>query len=69
MTSTPATTPRGDHVLSLAGGRRVASAEWGSPGGQPVLLLPRNAGSMLLDPDAGSTARAGARLVPPTSYR
>jgi pimeloyl-ACP methyl ester carboxylesterase len=63
MAFAPATTPKGDHVLSLAGGRRVAWAEWGSPGGQPVLLLHRNPGSRLLDPDARSTARAGARLI------
>ena len=63
MAFAPATTPKGDHVLSLAGGRRVAWAEWGSPDGQPVLLLHRNPGSRLLDPDVGSTARAGARLI------
>jgi pimeloyl-ACP methyl ester carboxylesterase len=63
MTFAPATTPKGDHILSLADGRRVAWAEWGSPDGQPVLLLHRNPGSRLLDPDAGSTARARARLI------
>jgi hypothetical protein len=31
MAFAPATTPKGDHVLSLAGGRRVAWAEWVVP--------------------------------------
>jgi pimeloyl-ACP methyl ester carboxylesterase len=63
MTFAPATTPKADHVLSLPDGRRVAWAEWGFSEGQPVLLLHRNPGSRLLDPDASSTARAGARLI------
>jgi pimeloyl-ACP methyl ester carboxylesterase len=63
MTFAPSTTPKSDHILSLADGRRVAWAEWGSPQGQLVLLLHRNPGSRLLDPDTTSTARSGARLI------
>jgi pimeloyl-ACP methyl ester carboxylesterase len=63
VTSAPATTPTSDHILTRADGRRVAWAEWGDPEGQPVLLVHRNPGSRLLDPDSTATAPAGARLI------
>jgi pimeloyl-ACP methyl ester carboxylesterase len=63
MSSTPATSPTADHTLTRADGRSVAWAEWGDPKGQPVLLVHRNPGSRLLDPDSSATAPAGARLI------
>jgi pimeloyl-ACP methyl ester carboxylesterase len=62
MSSTPATTPTADHTLTR-GDRHVAWAEWGDLEGQPVLLVHRNPGSRLLDPDSTATAPAGARLI------
>ncbi len=63
MISAQATIPTSDHTLTRADGRRVAWAEWGDPEGQPVVLLHRNPGSRLLDPDPRATAAAGARLI------
>src|SRR5215510_9483405 len=61
--STPATTPIGDHILTRADGRRVAWSEWGRAKGPPVLLLHRNPGSRLLDPDSAATAASELRLL------
>jgi pimeloyl-ACP methyl ester carboxylesterase len=61
--STPAGTPTGDHVLARADGRRLAWSEWGRAQGRPVLLLHRNPGSRLLDPDSAATAACEVRLI------
>jgi pimeloyl-ACP methyl ester carboxylesterase len=61
--STPGTTPIGDHILTRADGRRVAWSEWGAAKGRRVLLLHRNPGSRLLDPDSAATAAAEVRLI------
>src|SRR5262245_1030058 len=63
MMSTPATTPIGDHILTRPDGRRVAWSEWGRAKGPPVLLLHRNPGSRLLDPDSAATAASELRLL------
>src|SRR5262245_30100952 len=63
MMSTPATTPIGDHILTRADGRHVAWAEWGRANGPPALLLHRNPGSRLLDPDSAATAASELRLL------
>jgi|Tabmets5t2r1_1033131.scaffolds.fasta_scaffold02694_3 pimeloyl-ACP methyl ester carboxylesterase len=62
MSTTP-TRPKGDHSLTRADGRRVAWAEWGQEDGSPLLLLHRNPGSRLLDPDPASTAASHVRLI------
>src|SRR3954452_11841764 len=48
---------------TLADGRRLAWAEWGSPRGTPVLLCPGAAISRHLGIDAGAVAALGLRLV------
>jgi pimeloyl-ACP methyl ester carboxylesterase len=63
MTSTPASTPIGDHMLTHADGRRLAWSEWGRAQGPPVLLLHRNPGSRLLDPDSAATAASEVQLI------
>src|SRR5262249_24104400 len=63
MMSTPATTPIGDHTLTRPDGRRVAWSEWGRAKGPPMLLLHRNPGSWLLDPDSAATAASELRLL------
>src|SRR5262245_27582627 len=63
MMPTPATTPISDHILTRADGRRVAWSEWGRANGPPVLLLHRNPGSRLLDPDSAATAASELRLL------
>jgi pimeloyl-ACP methyl ester carboxylesterase len=61
MTLSPASTPRRDRILVRAGGRRVGWSEWGDPRGPAALLLHRNPGSRLLDPDPAATA--AVRLI------
>jgi pimeloyl-ACP methyl ester carboxylesterase len=61
MTLSPASSPRRDHTLVRVGGRRVGWSEWGDPSGQAALLLHRNPGSRLLDPDPAATA--AVRLI------
>ena len=63
MTTAPATTPIDDHALRRGDGRRVAWSEWGTSDGSPVLLLHRNPGSRLFDPDPEATKAAGVRLI------
>jgi pimeloyl-ACP methyl ester carboxylesterase len=63
MMSPAATTPIGDHTLTRADGRRVAWSEWGGAEGRPGLLLHRNPGSRLFDPDWAATAAAEVRLI------
>jgi pimeloyl-ACP methyl ester carboxylesterase len=63
VTSTPVPKPAGDHMLTRADGRRVAWSEWGKAAGSAVLLLHRNPGSRLFDPDPAATAAAGVRLI------
>jgi pimeloyl-ACP methyl ester carboxylesterase len=48
---------------TLADGRRLAWAEWGSPRATPVLLCPGAAISRHLGIDAGAVAALGVRLV------
>ena len=55
--------PRIDRTVSAADGRRIGVAEFGSPDGPVVVLLPRSPGSRLLDPDPAATSAAGVRLV------
>jgi pimeloyl-ACP methyl ester carboxylesterase len=61
MTNRPSATPRKDLTLELQGGRSLAYAEWGDPGGRTVLFLHRSPGSRLFDPGPGATA--GVRLI------
>ena len=61
MTSIPAFRPSGDHTLTRTDGRRVAWSQWGDPDGPAVLLLHRNPGSRLFDPDPAATA--AVRLI------
>lgn len=61
MPTPPSTSPRADVSLELPDGRKVAYAEWGDPGGRPVLFLHRSPGSRLFDP--GPDATAGVRLI------
>lgn len=61
MTTKPSSTPRKDAILELAGGRRLAYAEWGNPHGRPVVFVHRSPGSRLFDPAAEATA--GVRLI------
>ena len=63
MTTAPTTTPIDDHALRRGDGRRVAWSEWGTSDGSPVLLLHRNPGSRLFDPDPEATKAAGVRLI------
>src|SRR5262249_24786804 len=63
MLPPPATTPIGDHILTRPDGRRVAWSEWGRAKGPSVLLLHRNPGSRLLDPDPAATAASELRLL------
>jgi pimeloyl-ACP methyl ester carboxylesterase len=58
VTSTPGTTPTKDHTLERSDGRRVAWSQW-SKAGPNVLLLHRNPGSRLFDPDPSATAEVG----------
>ena len=55
--------PDRDRSLRLRDGRRVAYAEWGDPGGTPVLLLHGMPGSRLLCPDEQATTAAEVRLI------
>src|SRR5262249_61508898 len=59
----PPIPPIVDHVLTRADGRRFAWSEWGRAEGPPVLLLHRNPGSRLLDPDSAATAASELRLL------
>jgi pimeloyl-ACP methyl ester carboxylesterase len=61
MTLSPGSSPPRDHVLVREDGRRVGWSEWGDPRGPAVLLLHRNPGSRLLDPDPAATA--AVRLI------
>jgi pimeloyl-ACP methyl ester carboxylesterase len=61
MTLSPGSSPRRDQVLVRVDGRRVGWSEWGDPQGPAVLLLHRNPGSRLLDPDPAATA--SVRLI------
>jgi pimeloyl-ACP methyl ester carboxylesterase len=61
MTLSPGSSPRRDHVLVRVDGRRIGWSEWGDPQGPAVLLLHRNPGSRLLDPDPAATA--AVRLI------
>jgi pimeloyl-ACP methyl ester carboxylesterase len=61
MTPGPGSNPRSDHILVREDGRRVAWSEWGDPRGPATLLLHRNPGSRLLDPNPAATA--GVRLI------
>jgi pimeloyl-ACP methyl ester carboxylesterase len=63
MMPTPSTTPTGDHTLTRPDGRRVAWSEWGNGKGPPVLLLHRNPGSRLLDPDSAATTASAVHLI------
>jgi pimeloyl-ACP methyl ester carboxylesterase len=62
MTRTTAS-PRADSSFRLPDGRRVAYAEWGEPGGRPVVLLHGMPGSRLICPDVDAAVQAGVRLV------
>jgi pimeloyl-ACP methyl ester carboxylesterase len=61
MPTRPSSTPRADLTFELAGGRRLAYAEWGDPDGKPVLFLGRSPSSRLFDPDPDATA--SVRLI------
>jgi pimeloyl-ACP methyl ester carboxylesterase len=61
MALSPGSDPRRDHILVRVDGRRVGWSEWGDPEGPAALLLHRNPGSRLLDPDPGATAKV--RLI------
>src|SRR6266542_183849 len=63
MVSAPSGGPLGDHVLTRADGRRVAWSEWGKGDAPTVLLLHRNPGSRLFDPDPEATVASNARLI------
>jgi pimeloyl-ACP methyl ester carboxylesterase len=63
MMATHASKPTGDHTLTRADGRRVAWSEWGEADGSPVVLLHRNPGSRLFDPDPEATASGRVRLI------
>jgi pimeloyl-ACP methyl ester carboxylesterase len=52
-----------EHRMVLPDGRTLAIAEFGDPGGTPVVLFPSNPGSRLLDPDPAATAAAHVRLL------
>jgi pimeloyl-ACP methyl ester carboxylesterase len=56
MTLSPGSNPRRDHTLVRENGRRVAWCEWGDPRGPAALLVHRNPGSRLLDPNPAATA-------------
>jgi pimeloyl-ACP methyl ester carboxylesterase len=68
MTSTPGSRPRSDHSLTRADGRRVAWAQWGDPSGPATLLLHRNPGSRLFDPDSGATAEVHLLTIDRPGY-
>ncbi|HEX9551538.1 MAG TPA: alpha/beta fold hydrolase, partial [Candidatus Limnocylindrales bacterium] len=55
--------PRHDRVLELPSGRALAIAEWGDPGGRPVLLLHGAPGSRLIAPDPAVSEAMSIRLV------
>ncbi len=55
--------PIKDDVIRLRDGRALAYAEWGDPGGPPVLLFHGTPHSRLWCPDAGETRAAGVRLI------
>jgi pimeloyl-ACP methyl ester carboxylesterase len=55
--------PRSDEVVSLRDGRTLAFAEWGSPGGRPVVALYGTPGSRLFCPDVEATVEADVRLI------
>jgi pimeloyl-ACP methyl ester carboxylesterase len=61
MTLKPGSDPRRDRILVRVDGRRVGWSEWGDPRGPAALLLHRNPGSRLLDPDPAATA--AVRLI------
>jgi pimeloyl-ACP methyl ester carboxylesterase len=56
-------TPDRDEVVTLAGGRRVAVAIWGTEGGPPVVLCHGNPGSRLLCPDLATTRARSVQLI------
>ncbi len=55
--------PRLDRVITLGDGRSLAYAEWGDPGGRPVVLFHGRPGSRLLCPDEDATDSLGVRLI------
>jgi pimeloyl-ACP methyl ester carboxylesterase len=55
--------PIADRVLELRDGRSLAYADWGDPGGAPVVLLHGSPSSRLFHPDEAVTAAAAVRLV------
>jgi pimeloyl-ACP methyl ester carboxylesterase/glycosidase len=59
----PTGEPERDTTLALAGGRRVAVAEWGPPDGTPVFLLHGMPASRRNCPDRRTTHARGVRLI------
>ena len=59
----PTGEPERDTVVTLAGGRRVAVAEWGPIDGDPVFLLHGMPGSRFNCPDRRTTHERGVRLI------
>ena len=55
--------PRVDSEVTLAGGRRLAYAEWGDESGRPIVFFHGGGGSRLLCPDERATLAAGVRLI------